>query len=90
MIKLPKENLAGKRKRVKDVKVSFETRPIMVKDLKILDGFVMKEKSGLSRSLKNLDKGNLTFPREELNSLMRSVDDEVKEFTTDSNLRNTP
>ena len=32
----------------------------------------MKEKSGLSSSLENLDEGNLTFPREELIHFLRS------------------
>ena len=47
----------------------------------------MKDKSGLSSSLKNLDEGNLTFPREELIPFLRLVDKEVREFSTDSNLR---
>ena len=52
MIKLRKETLAGKKKRVK---ISSKRKPIMVKELQILEGLVMKDKSGISQSLKNLD-----------------------------------
>ena len=62
----------------------------MVKELQILEGLVMKDKSGISESLKNLDKGKLTFPRGELITFLHSVDDEVREFTTDNNLRKYP
>lgn len=50
----------------------------------------MKDKSGISQSLKNLDAGKLIFPRDELIFFLRSVDNEVREFTTDSNLRKYP
>ena len=45
----------------------------MEKDLQILEGLVMKGKSAISQSLKHLDEGNLTFPRVELISFLRSV-----------------
>ena len=45
----------------------------------------MKDKSGLSSSLKNLDEGNLTFPRE-LIPFLHLVDKEDQEFSTDNNL----
>ena len=46
-----------------------------------------KANYGLSTSLKTLDEGNLTFPREELIPFLFSVDKEVREFSTDSNFR---
>ena len=87
MIKLRKETLAGQKKRVK---ISSKRKPIMVKELQILEGLVIKDKSGISQSLKNLDEGKLTFPREELITFLHSVDDEVREFATDNNLRKYP
>ena len=59
----------------------------MEKELEILEDLVMKDKSGLSSSLKNLDEGSQTFPREELIPFLRSVDKEVQAFSTDNNLR---
>lgn len=50
----------------------------------------MKDKSDITSSLKNLDEGNLIFPRAELIPFLRSVDNEVREFATDSNLRKYP
>jgi len=50
----------------------------------------MKDKSNIPESLETLDKGNLKFPRTELLSFLRSVDNEVREFATDSNLRKYP
>ena len=50
----------------------------------------MKDKSDISSSLKNLDEGNLVFLRGEMITFLRSVDDEVREFATDSNLRRYP
>ena len=46
----------------------------------------MKDKSGLSSSLKNLNEGNLTFSREELIPFLCSVDKEVRELSTDNSL----
>ena len=43
--------------------------------------------SHILNSLKNLDKGNLTFLRAELIPFLRSVDREVDEYATDSNLK---
>ena len=57
----------------------------MVKELQILEGLVMIDKSGIFQSLKNLDEGKLTFPREELITFLHLVDDEVREFSTDNN-----
>ena len=48
----------------------------------------MKDKSDITSTMKNLDKGNLIFPRAELIPFLRSVDNEVWEFATDSNLEN--
>ena len=87
MLKLRRESLAGKKKRIKP---SSEKRPIMTKELEILEGLVMKDKSGISQSSKSLDAGKLIFPRDELIFFLRSVDNEVREFTTDSNLRKYP
>ena len=51
----------------------------------------MKDKSDISSSLINLDEGNLIFQRAELIiPFLRSVDDEDREFATDSNLRKFP
>ena len=50
----------------------------------------MKDKSAISSSLKNLDEGNVVFPRAEMITFLRSVDNEVREFATDSNLRRYP
>ena len=50
----------------------------------------MKDKSNTPESLKTLDEGNLKFPRTELLSFLRSVDNEVRKFATDSNLRKYP
>ena len=55
----------------------------MEKELEILRELVMKDKSDISNSLKNLDEGNLTFPRAELIPFLRSVDREVREYATD-------
>ena len=39
---------------------------------------------------KNLDEGNLVFPRTELIPFLRHVDNNVREFTCDSNLKRFP
>ena len=62
----------------------------MEKELEILRELVMKDKSDISNSLKNLDEGNLTFPRAELIPFLRSVDREVRGYATDSNLTKYP
>ena len=38
----------------------------MEQELEILQQLVMKDKSAISACLKNLDEGNLVFPRAEL------------------------
>ena len=48
---------------------------------------ILKDKSDISNSLKNLHEGNLTFPRAELIPFLRSVDREVDVYATDSNLK---
>lgn len=50
----------------------------------------MKDKSDIPSSLKNLDEGNLIFSRVEMIQFLRSVDNEVREFATDSNLQKYP
>ena len=60
MIKLRKETLQQKKGRGK---VSSEQRPVVEKELELLTMLVMKDKSDISQSLKNLDEGNLVFPR---------------------------
>jgi len=87
MIKLRKETLAGKKGRSE---LSSQTKPIMEKELTSLQELLMKDKSDITSSLKNLDEGNLIFPRVELIPFLRSVDNEVREFATDSNLRKYP
>ena len=46
----------------------------MIKVLEILRDLVAKDKSVIPSSLKSLDEGNLIFPRFELLSFLRSVD----------------
>ena len=50
----------------------------------------MKDKSKIPQSLRNLDEGNLVFPRAELLPFLKKVDDNVREFTSDSNLSKYP
>ena len=87
MIKLREETLAGKKGRGE---LSGERKPVMTKELQILRELLMKDKSNIPESLKTLDEGNLKFPRTELLSFLRSVDNDVREFATDSNLRKYP
>ena len=87
MIKLRKETLAGKKGRGD---LSKQRKPVMEQELEILQQLVMKDKSAISSSLKNLDEGNVVFPRAEMITFLRSVDNEVREFATDSNLRRYP
>lgn len=70
--------------------LSDKRRSIMIKELEILRDLVAKDKSVIPSSLKSLDEGNLIFPGIELLSFLRSVDNEVREFATDSNLKNYP
>ena len=62
----------------------------MEKELTMLQELLMKDKSDITSSLKKLDEGNLIFPRAELIPFSRSIDKEVREFATDSNLRKYP
>ena len=87
MIKLRKETLVGKKERGK---LSSQRKPITEKKLTILQELLMKDKSDIPSSLKNLDEGNLIFPRAELIPYLRSVDDEVREFVVDYNLQKYP
>lgn len=87
MIKLRKETLAGKKGRSK---LSSQRKLIMEKELTLLQELLMKDKSDIPSSLKNLDDGNLIFSRVEMIPFLRSVDNEVREFATDSNLRKYP
>ena len=87
MIKLRKETLQQKKGRGK---VSSERRPVMEKEMDVLNALVMKDKSSLSSSLKNLDEGNLIFPRMELVPFLKEVDKNVREFTSDANLAKYP
>ena len=43
-------------------RVPSEQRPIMEKEMDVLNALVMKDKSSISSSLKNLDEGNSIFP----------------------------
>ena len=87
MIKLREETLQQKKGRGK---VSVNRRAAMVLELELLKELTMKDKSLISPSLQNLDEGNLVFPRTELISFLRQVDDNVREFTSDSNLKKYP
>ena len=71
MIKLREETLTGKKGRGE---LSDKRWPIMIKELEILRDLVAKDKSVIPSSLKSLDEGNLIFPRFELLSFLRSVD----------------
>ena len=51
---------------------------------------IMTDKSSISHSLKNLDEGNLLFPRMELLPFLKEVDNNVREFATDANLAKYP
>lgn len=87
MIKLREETIAGK-KGCREL--SDKRKPVMQKELEILRELLMKDKSNIPASLKTLDEGNLKFPRTELLPFSKSVDNEVREFATDSNLRKYP
>jgi len=56
----------------------------------LLQDLTMDKKSSLSLSLQNLDEGNLVFPRTELIPFLRHVDNNVREFTCDGNLKRFP
>ena len=87
MIRLHKETLADKSMRAKP---SEKKRIVMEKELVLQNALVLKDKANISSHLKNLDEGNLTFPRHELLPFLRAVDDEVREFATDRNLKKFP
>ena len=90
MIKLRRETLQQKKGRAR---VSRERKGIMELELDLLQDLTMEDKSSLSPSLQNLDEGNLVFPRTELTELipfLRHVDNNVREFTCDSNLKRFP
>lgn len=87
MIKLRKETLAGKKGHGK---LSSQRKLIMEKELTLLQELLMKDKSDIPSSLKNLDEGNLIFSRVEMIPFLRSVDNNVREFATDSKLRKYP
>jgi len=83
MMKLRRETLQQKRGRGK---VSSERRPLMEKELDLLSTLLMTDKSSILQSLKNLDEGNLVFPRMELLPFLKEVDKNVCKFATDANL----
>lgn len=87
MIKLREETLEGKKGRGE---LSDQRKPIMTKELQILRELLLKNKTNIPASLKTLDEGNLKFPKTELLPFLRSVNNEVREFATDSNLRKYP
>jgi len=87
MIKLRRETLQQKKGRGK---VSRERKGIMELKLDLLQVRTMEDKSSLSLSLQNLDEGNLVFSRTELFPFLRNVNVNVREFTSDSNLKRSP
>lgn len=87
MTKLRTEPLQQKKGRGK---VSAERRATVELELELLKELTMKDKSLISSSLQNLDEGNLVFPRTELIPFLTHVDDNVREFTSDSNLKKYP
>jgi len=84
MIKLRRETLSEKKGRGA---ITDERRQRFEQELEILQGCVMKDKTNLPAPLRNLDEGNLTFPKPELIHWLKSVDCEVRTFATDANLR---
>ena len=87
MTKLRTETLQQKKGRGK---VSAERRATVELELELLKELTMKDKSLISSSLQNLHEGNLVFPRTELIPFLTHVDDNVREFTSDSNLKKYP
>ena len=87
IIELRKETLQQKKGHGK---VSPERRPVVEKELELLTLLVMKDKSDISQSLKNLHEGNLVFPRIELLPFLQEVDSNVREFATETNLAKYP
>ena len=87
MTKLRTETLQQEKGRGK---VSAERRATVELELELLKELTMKDKSLISSSLQNLDEGNLVFPRTELIPFLTHVDDNVREFTSDSNLKKYP
>ena len=83
MIRLRKETLQQKKGRGK---VYTERCLIVEKELELLNILVMKDKPSISASLKNLDEGNLIFPRIKPLPFLKEVDKNVCEFDTDTNL----
>ena len=83
MIKLRKETLQQQKGREK---ILSERRLIMKIELELVEELTMKDKYKIPHSLRNLDEGNLIFPRAQLLSFLKKVDDNVREFTSYSNL----
>ena len=80
----------GTRGKIQISKMTVSSPPFSSKILLylvLICELILKDKSDISNSLKNLDEGNLTFPRAELIPFLRSVDREVDEYATDSNLK---
>ena len=80
--------LYNRRKVVREFRV--REKGIMELELDLLQDLTMEDKSSLSPNLQNLDEGNLVFPRTELIPFVRHVDNNVREFTCDSNLKRFP
>ncbi|KAK2551623.1 hypothetical protein P5673_027386 [Acropora cervicornis] len=78
----------GKMKRPKPS--SSHRASIQERQSKVVDCLILKDKSSISEHLKNLDEGNLAFPKNELSPWLRSVDTEVRQFASDSNLKKFP
>lgn len=79
--KLRRETLQEKKGRGK---AQSERKGIMELELDLLRDLTMEDKSSLSISLQNLDKGSLIFPIPELLPFLSHVDDNICEFTCDS------
>ena len=80
----------GTRGKIQISKMTVSSLPFSSKFLLylvLICELILKDKSDISNSLKNLHEGNLTFPRAELIPFLRSVDREVDEYATDSNLK---
>ena len=62
----PRISFSEGSKRMKRPKPSSSRRASIEEELKIVDCHILKDKSSISENLKNLDEGNLTFPKHEL------------------------
>ena len=68
-------------------RLTRKRRTLMEQELKLLECLIMKDKSKIPQTLRNLDEGNLKFPKADLLDFLRAVDNEVRGFVNDENLK---